>query len=80
MNVQLTPDASQFVEGLVATGEYPSAQDAVADGVRLLQARHELKAQIQIGIDQADRGELHDHDEVFDSLRARLNQLKNSAG
>jgi antitoxin ParD1/3/4 len=79
MNVQLTPDASQFVEGLVAAGQYPSVQDAVADGVRLLQARHALKTQIQIGIDQADRGDLHDHDEVFDSLRARLDQLKNSA-
>ncbi len=79
MNVQLTHEASQFVEGLVAAGQYPSAQDAVADGVRLLQAQHELKSQIQIGIEQADRGDLHDHDEVFDSLRARLDQLKNTA-
>jgi putative addiction module CopG family antidote len=79
MNVQLTPDASLFVEGLVAAGQYPSVQDAVTDGVRLLQARHALKAQIQIGIDQADQGDLHDHDEVFDSLRARLGQLKNPA-
>ncbi len=79
MNIQLTPDASQYVQSLVAAGQYPSVQDAVADGMRLLKVQQERKAQIQIGIDQADRDELHEHDEVFDSLRAELNRIKSTA-
>ena len=36
MNIELSADAVQFVEGLVASGQYKSADEAVAEGVRLL--------------------------------------------
>lgn len=72
MNVKLSLDAKQFVDGLVAFGEYESADEAIADGVRLLMNRQHLRADIQKGIDELDAGLGVDGDEVFAELRARL--------
>ncbi len=32
MNIQLPTDANQFIEGMVASGQYASVNDAIADG------------------------------------------------
>ncbi len=39
----------------------------------------ELKREIAIGVEEADRGELIDGDVVFQQLRARLEQRRNLA-
>ena len=71
MNIDLPADASQFIEGLVASGEYKSAQEAVADGVRLLMSRQQLRADIQNGIDELNAGEGIEGKLVFAELRER---------
>ncbi len=71
MVVHLTSDVLQFVEGLVASGEYKSADEAVAAGVRLLMSRQQLRADIQKGIDELDAGLGIDGEEVFTELRSR---------
>ncbi|MBC8350835.1 MAG: CopG family transcriptional regulator [Planctomycetes bacterium] len=80
MNVQLPNDAMQFVEGLVASGEYESTDEAVADGVRLLMSRQRLRADIQKGIDELDAGLGVDGEEVFAELRARAKAAVEKAG
>lgn len=80
MNVQLPSDAMQFIEGLVASGEYESAEEAVADGVRLLMSRQRLRADIQKGIDELDTGLGVDGEEVFAELRARAKAAVEKAG
>ena len=80
MNVQLPSDAMQFVEGLIASGEYESADEAVADGVRLLMSRQRLRADIQMGINELDLGLGVDGEEVFAELRARANAAVEKAG
>ena len=57
-----------FVEGLIASGEYESADEAVADGVRLLMSHQRLRADIQIGINELDLGLGVDGEEVFAEL------------
>jgi len=51
-----------FVEELVARGAYPSATEVVHDALRLLrQGEHKLESlrrEIQIGIDELERGEI----------------------
>jgi predicted transcriptional regulator len=42
----------------------------VAEGVRLLASAEKLREEIEIGIQQADHGELVDHDTVFTRLKA----------
>jgi antitoxin ParD1/3/4 len=69
-NVSLTPAMEQELEEAVASGEYTSVSEIVREGLRLWRERRTqgqfyqewLAAQIEIGWDQADRGELEGHD------------------
>ncbi|HRX79763.1 MAG: CopG family transcriptional regulator [Planctomycetaceae bacterium] len=70
MEVQLPADQQAIIENLVASGRFPSVGDAILEGVRLLASTERLRQQVQVGIDQADRGELIDHDTVFARLKA----------
>jgi len=79
MNIDLPADAMEFVEGLVASGQYKSTDEAVADGVRLLMYRQQLRADIQKGIDELDAGHGVDGSVVFAELRKRANHLTQEA-
>lgn len=65
MNVSLTPELEAFVHDKVASGRYTSASEVVRESLRLLEERewlrerriNELKKEIQIGIDELERGE-----------------------
>jgi putative addiction module CopG family antidote len=70
MNIQLPQDQQSAIESLVNTGRFGSVQEAVTEGIRLLVSNEKLREAVQVGIDQADKGELHDHDTVFGQLRA----------
>lgn len=69
MNIELPPDQQAFLVDLVAAGRFSSVGEAIREGVGLLISREGLKQQVQAGIDQADRGEVVDHDTVFRHLR-----------
>ena len=79
MNVYLSPDAMQFVQGLVASGQFKSAEEAVAAGVQLLKNQQQLRAEIQMGIDDADAGRVFDGEEVFAELREKARKLTEPA-
>jgi antitoxin ParD1/3/4 len=79
MEIDLPGDAAQFIEGLVASGEYQSADEAVADGVRLLMGRQQLRAEIQKGIDELNAGKGIEGEKVFAELRQRSKDLMNQA-
>ncbi len=65
MNVSLTPELEEMVSQKVKSGLYNSASEVVREGLRLVREQdqlreiklEELQREIQIGIDQADRGE-----------------------
>ncbi|EMB14341.1 ribbon-helix-helix domain-containing protein [Rhodopirellula europaea] len=79
MNVQLSPDAMQFVRGLVASGQFESAEAAVAAGVQLLKSQQQLRAEVQKGIDELDAGQGIDGEVVFAQLRDRARIAMESA-
>ena len=66
MNVSLTPELEKLVNERVRSGMYTSASEVVREALRLLNAQEELRRQkledlrkeIQIGLDQLDRGEV----------------------
>jgi antitoxin ParD1/3/4 len=66
MNVSLTPELELMIHKKVETGMYLSASEVVREALRLLEERDKLQAlrfeeirkEIQLGIDQADRGEV----------------------
>jgi len=66
MNVSLTQELEQMVKDKVRTGLYHSASEVIREALRLLKEHDqlrelrlaELRKEIAIGIDQADRGEV----------------------
>lgn len=71
-SVNLGEQLEAFITEAVKNGRYGSRSEVLREGVRLVQEREakwaRFEAEIQNGIDAADRGELHDADEVFDRL------------
>ncbi len=72
MNVSLTPELEQYVNGKVQSGMYHSASEVIRDSLRLLKEKEELhqhklaelRREIQIGLDQADRGQVSPFNEA----------------
>ncbi len=79
MNIDLPPEAAQFILGLVATGEYQSPDEAIADGVLLLMNHQKLRTDIQKGIDELDQGKGVPGEQVFAELRERAKKLTEQA-
>ncbi|WP_165070757.1 type II toxin-antitoxin system ParD family antitoxin [Paludisphaera rhizosphaerae] len=65
MNVSLPPELERFVEGEIESGRFQTVSEVVREGLRLLKEQVELDEQklvqlrrdVQVGIDEADRGE-----------------------
>ncbi|MFT3744201.1 MAG: type II toxin-antitoxin system ParD family antitoxin [Pyrinomonadaceae bacterium] len=65
MNVSLTNELENFIDGMVNSGMYYSASEVVRDGLRLLKDKEEskaaklaaLRADVLKGYEQAQRGE-----------------------
>ena len=84
MNVSLTPHLEEYVKEKVKSGLYNSSSEVVREALRLMGERDrlrdirldELRKDIQIGIDQIERGESTEYTtetlhELFDDIRAR---------
>lgn len=84
MNVSLTPELEQFVNEKVASGMYYSASEVIREGLRLLKEQEalrqmrleELRREIAIGVEQADRGQFVDGEEVFRKLKEKSNKRR----
>lgn len=84
MNVSLTPELEQLVTEKVESGLYNSASEVVREALRLLKERDdlrearldELRREIAIGLEQADRGEMRpfDPDDLKRRVRDRLSE------
>lgn len=80
MSVSLPPDLERFVEQQLAGGEYASENEILAEGLRLLRQqktrRDQLRAEIQIGLDELNRGEGEplDMDRVREKVAQRLSR------
>ena len=87
MNVHLTPELEQLVQGKVKSGRYNSASEVVREALRLLEQRDEvftlrkdeIRKQIEEGWQSAKRGEVVGGDEVFDRIDTELEALERSA-
>jgi len=88
MNVNLGAVLDEFIADLLKTGLYQSQSEVVREGLRLLKEREELKnlrlaelrREIAVGSDQADRGELVDGEETFAAIRRRSARRKRAQG
>ena len=79
LNVSLTAELEKFVQARVASGRYQTASEVVREALRLLEAHEQtreealtrVRAKLKRGMEQAERGELLDSEEVFAELRRR---------
>ena len=77
MNIQLPQEQQSAIENLIATGRFGSVQEAVSEGIRLLVFNEKLRQAVQVGIAQANDGDLHDHDTVFAQLKTMAAETNN---
>jgi len=85
MNVSLTQELEVMVKDKVRSGMYHSASEVIRAGLRLLKDHDqlyeirlaELRKEVAIGIEQADRGEVHgcetgeDLQRFFDDIKTK---------
>jgi len=82
MNVSLTTEMVDFVEGEVSSGEHVSASEVVRDALRMMRREKEveeaklrlLREEIDRGYEQAERGEFSDRS-IDDIVRSVLSVL-----
>jgi antitoxin ParD1/3/4 len=82
MNVTLPPELEQYIARKVESGQYLCESEVILEGLHLLRQRdeldkirlEELRKEIAIGIEQADRGELVDGKAVFERLRQGIQE------
>jgi antitoxin ParD1/3/4 len=87
MNVHLGPAFDEFVAGLLKSGYYQTQSEVLREGLRLLKEREEIKRlrlaelrkEIELGSEQADRGEFVDGPAAFAKIRKRSAQRKKRA-
>jgi len=88
MNLALSSEIEKFIASQVESGKYPSAEEVILAGIRLLEEREriyqgrfeELKSEIAIGVEASERGEVVDGEIVFSQLQQKLQQRRSDAG
>lgn len=78
MSIPVPTEYVPFVNELISSGSYPSQDAVLRDALQLVQAKRlefqELKAEIAIGIEQANRGEVvpFDSEKIIANARKRF--------
>ena len=84
VNISLTPELDAFLQSRVKSGRYQTTSEVVREALRLLQNQEkereeglkQLKAKLQRGAAEAERGELLEADEVFEELRQLIQERR----
>ena len=80
MSITLRPETEKQIEDRMKAGRYPSPDDVVKAGLRLLEERErdqhealtEVRDKIAVGLAQLKRGEVVDADAMFEEMLADL--------
>jgi len=89
LKISLTRELEQFVARKVASGSYRNASEVIREGLRVLReheksrkdAVQNLRREILIGIQQADRGKTSPfNDATLRRIKTRGRQRRNSNG
>jgi antitoxin ParD1/3/4 len=85
--ITFTPEIETLIQTQLQSGNYTTQEEVVLAGLQLLEHRdsiyqgrfEELRRDVLVGVEEADRGELIDGDVVFQQLREKLEQRRNQA-
>lgn len=80
ISADLGETLENVVTDLVKNGRYNSKSEVLREGIRLVQEREArfrvLDAKLQEGMDDIEAGRVFSADEVFDDLRAHIDQIE----
>jgi predicted transcriptional regulator len=79
MSTGISAENERYLQELVDRGVYRDRAAAIDDALALLKRRDQLRADVRAGIEQADRGEFIDSQEVFRRLDERARQIEAQA-
>jgi antitoxin ParD1/3/4 len=79
MSIAIPPEITAKVQAFVASGAYANENEVLDQALDLLERRDQLRAIIQVGLDELDRGESLDGDEVFRELEAQAQEIERNA-
>jgi putative addiction module CopG family antidote len=74
IDVSIPSEFEPFVENAVKNGEFASPDEVVAEGLRFLQRRQNLREAVQAGVAQLDAGQYTEYGE--DDLQRFLDDVK----
>lgn len=82
--VRLTPELEAFIRERVASGRFDTPSDVVREGLKLLEIREhereaaiaEIRRDINLGLEQAQAGQVSDGEAFFDELERRRSHPK----
>lgn len=77
-NAELTPDNSKFIESLIVSGKATSIGQALNMAVELLKRKVDISEAVQLGIRQADQGDVVPAEVLFDRLERRAAEIEKS--
>jgi antitoxin ParD1/3/4 len=80
MAINVSRELEAEVEDRVRRGQYRSAEDLLRDALRLVDERARLRAAIEEGATEADRGELLDGKVVIAEIRQRIRERQTAGG
>ena len=82
--MRLTPEQEELVKRLVFEGHYPTASEAIRDGLRLLEQELAWKAdarkKIQEGLDDLKAGRVVDGEKAVEEILDKLHRRKRRKG
>ncbi len=80
MSSDMSPQSEQFIQHVVSVGIYDNRGEALDKAVELLKRREQLIIDVNVGIDQLERGQSEplDMDAIKAKVAARLAETKSN--
>ena len=77
MTTEIPSDLVPFVQRMVSEKRFLNESDVLAEGLRLLQSRETLRAEVRKGFDQLDAGQGIPAEDVYRRAEQRIQQIEN---
>lgn len=76
MSVDIPSNYRSLVQGLVSEGLYGTESDVVAEGLRLVSVKEQLRRDVVQGIEELDAGSRIPAAEVYQAARDRIGRIE----
>ena len=80
MTTEIPSDLVPFVQRMVSEKRFLNESEVLAEGLRLLQARETLHAEVRKGFDQLDTGKGIPAEDVYRRAEERIREIENGNG